>query len=71
MNNWLGLNDKELVILSLEHPPIWISLVHAALTQKSFNKSFVTTVVDKYNKSGKGDEFLKALIDLTKSQKKE
>jgi hypothetical protein len=68
-NNWLGLNGKELVILSLEHPPTWISLVYAALTQKSFNKSFISNIAEKLNKKGKGDDFLKSLIYLTREYK--
>lgn len=64
-NNWIGSNGKELALLSLEHPPTWISLVYAGLTQRSFKKNFVTSVVDKNSKRGKGDEFLKALQTLT------
>jgi len=26
VNNWFGLNSKEMMILSLEHPPTWITI---------------------------------------------
>ncbi len=70
-NNWIGLNGKELVLLSLEHPPTWISLVFAALTQRSFSKNVIGTIVEKLNKKGSGDEFLKALVYLTREYKED
>lgn len=66
-NNWLGLNGKELAILSLEHPPTWIALVYAALMQRNFKKNYIAVLVDKMNKRGKGDEFLKAYIYLIRN----
>lgn len=70
-NNWIGLNGKELVLLSLEHPPTWISLVFAGLTQRSFSKNVIGTIVEKLNKKGTGDEFLKALVYLTREYKED
>lgn len=68
-NNWFGLNGKELVLLSLEHPPTWIALVYAALTQRSFKKSYIGSIVEKLNKRDTGDEFLKSLIYMTREYK--
>lgn len=68
-NNWLGSNGKELTLLSLEHPPTWLSLVYASLTQRSFKKSFIATVVDKLDKRGKGEDFLENLVIATKEYK--
>jgi hypothetical protein len=65
-NNWFGLNGKELVMLSLEHPATWISLCYAAITQRSFNKNFIGNIVDKLNRRGRGEEFIKALSLNTK-----
>lgn len=59
--NWLGANGKELIGLALEHPPTWISLVYAAITQRTFKRNFVTTVVERLSKRGNGDAFVKAL----------
>jgi len=58
-NNWIGSEGKQLVLLATEHPPTWISLVHAALTQKAFQRNYITTLIDKLNKKGKGEDFLK------------
>lgn len=64
-SNWIGSSGKELALLSLEHPPTWLSLVYASLTQRSFKKNFIATVVDKLDKRGKGEEFTKELFNLT------
>ena len=68
-NNWNGAIGKELAMLSLEHPPTWISLVYSSLTQRSFSKSYIGSIVDKLDKRGKGDEFLKSLISITREYK--
>lgn len=70
-NNWVGASGKELAMLSLEHPPTWISLVYSSLTQRSFQKCYIAGIVDKLDKRGTGDEFLKALIGITKDYKEE
>lgn len=63
-NNWFGLNGKELSLLSIEHPPTWISLVYASLTQKSFKKNYITSIVDKTDRRGTGSDFVKSLSNL-------
>lgn len=68
-NNWVGLNGKELITLAIDHPPTWIALVYAALQQRSFKKNYLTSIVDKTNKRGIGDEFLTSLIYMTKEYK--
>lgn len=68
-NNWNGAIGKELAMLSLEHPPTWISLVYSSLTQRSFSKSYIGSIVDKLDKRGKGEEFLKSLISITREYK--
>ena len=59
--NWMGANGKELISLALEHPPTWISMVYAAITQRTFKRNYVTTVVERLSKRGNGDAFVKAL----------
>lgn len=68
-NNWMGANGKEMALLSLEHPPTWLSLVHASLTNRSFKKNFIATVVDKHDKRGKGEEFLTQFTSITREYK--
>lgn len=66
--NWPAADGKELVTLSLEHPPTWLTLVSASLTNRSFKKSFVASIVDKLDKRGKGEDFLDALGVIVKEQ---
>lgn len=68
-NNWVGLNGKELVLLALDHPPTWIALVYSSLTQRSFKKNYITTVTEKLNKRGNGDDFLKNLVYMVRDYK--
>lgn len=63
-NNWIGVNGRELVLLALEHPPTWVSLVYSAITQRSFKKNFVTTVVERLSKRGKDAVFIKQVDSL-------
>lgn len=68
-NNWNGSIGKELAMLSLEHPPTWISLVYSSLTQRSYSKSYIGGLVDKLDKRGKGEEFLKSLVAYVREYK--
>jgi len=70
-NNWLSSTGKELSLLSLEHPPTWLSLVYAALTNQSFKKNFISIVVERLDKKGKGEEFIKELFSISHNYLKE
>lgn len=70
-NNWIGANGKELCLLSLEHPPTWLSLVYVSLTQRSFKKNFIASVVDKLDKRGKGEDFINTLANIIHEYKEE
>lgn len=65
--NWVGSNGREMILLSLEHPPTWVSLVYAAVTQRSFKKNFVTTVVERLSKRGKDEDYIKQLEGIVRN----
>lgn len=67
-NNWYSTQGGDLAMLSLEHPPTWISLVSSCLTTKTYRASYISKVVEGKNKRGSGDEFLKDLNALVKTQ---
>lgn len=67
VNNWFSTQGADLPMLSLEHPPTWISMVGACVTSKSYRNSYISKVVDSKNKRGSGDEFLKDLNALIRS----
>jgi len=63
-NNWFGINAKDLLMVALEHPPTWISMVYMALTDRLYSKNFIGNIVDKVSKHGKGDEFITLIKEL-------
>lgn len=63
-NSWFGVNSKENVLVALEHPATWISIVYASLNNRSFNKSVISQISIKLDKKGKGEEFSKSVEDI-------
>lgn len=43
---WYGANSAELVAVSLEHPPTWVTLIYRAATNRSFHKARLATMVN-------------------------
>lgn len=68
-NNWIGSDSKSLVLLATEHPPTWIAILRSAITHRSYKRSFISSVVEKMDKRGKGDDFLKHYTAITKQYK--
>lgn len=66
-NNWFGQNANELTLVSLTHPPTWISLVYSALSDRGFRNSFITKISESRSKRGTGQEFVKEMTNLIKS----
>ena len=69
VNNWFGLNSKEMMILSLEHPPTWITIFNSSLENKSYKNSYISKIAEKVNKKGAGDIFTKQLKLLVSEYK--
>ena len=67
--SWFGLNAKEMVLLSLDHPPTWCALVYACLTQRSFKNAGLAKIVEQRNKKNIGEEYLTELVYYTKTYK--
>lgn len=59
-NIWFGVNAKENIAVSLEHPPSWIAMVYAAAQERTFKNSGLTKTVELLGKRGVGDEFLRS-----------
>jgi hypothetical protein len=65
--NWYGHNSKDLVGAALEHPPTWIALVYASLNLRSFKNTYISNVVNKLDKRGAGEAFMREYLSETKS----
>lgn len=68
-NSWFSIQGSELAMLSLQHPPTWVSLVNACLTTKSYRNSYIGKIVDAKDKRGAGEELLKGVNMLTQLYK--
>ena len=56
-NSWYGTNAKEILSIALEHPPTWISVVYAAITERGYKNSMLAEVAKHYSKQGAAEEF--------------
>ncbi|HXQ35150.1 MAG TPA: hypothetical protein VN843_14135 [Anaerolineales bacterium] len=57
-NTWYGVNSKDIITVALEHPPTWMSVVHAAMQEKTFRSSMVYKIAERVNKRGSANEYL-------------
>ena len=65
-NTWYGTNAKELISVALEHPPTWISMVFATMTERTYKSSSLYKLIETQAKRGNGDEFKMNYVDLMK-----
>ena len=68
INTWFssGVNSHEVMAMALEHPPTWITLVYTAITERSYKKTTVYRVAERYSKRGLGEDFVKSYIRIVK-----
>lgn len=64
MNNWYGLNAKEIVCVGLEHIPTWYALVYSALNDRSYKTTGLAKVVLANDKKDMGKSFSCNLMNL-------
>jgi hypothetical protein len=63
-NIWYGLHAKELIAAGLEHPPTWIAIVYATMTERSYRSSQLYKTIELAAKRGNGEEFRLNYQDL-------
>ena len=62
--SWFGMSAKELLAVALEHPPSWIALVNSALTERTYRKSLLSRISERYAGNKGGNDFIKAFESL-------
>jgi len=62
-NSWYGPGGSEVVIMGLEDIPTWVTLLYSALSNKTFKRSRLATMLEKIGTKVKGREFIK-LMDI-------
>lgn len=63
-SSWFGNNAAELLAVSLEYPPTWISLVYTSLTERSFKNANLSKIVERYGKNNADNEFTRSFVSL-------
>lgn len=63
-SSWFGMSAKEILAVSLEHPPTWISVIYSALTERTFKNSMIAKIADRFAGSKGGEDFIKSYVSL-------
>lgn len=63
-NSWYGTNAKEMLAVAMEHPPTWISIVFATLTERSYKSSALYKLIEMQGKRGNAEEFKMNYLEL-------
>ena len=63
-NSWYGANAKDLLSVALEHPPTWIAIVFATMTERSFKSSGLNKLIETQAKRGNSDEFRMNYVEM-------
>lgn len=58
--SWYGTDASELIRCAFEHPPTWIALVYAAVSDRTYKTSIISRTAEVLAKRGRGDEFVAA-----------
>lgn len=67
-STWYGANAKDIIPVALEYPPAWISIVYAAMTEKTYRNSPIYKLVEIQAKRSAGvGEFQRNFADLIES----
>jgi hypothetical protein len=65
-NSWYGTNAKEILSVSIEHPPTWIAIVYASLSERTYKNSSIYRIAERFGKRGASDEFINGYKRLVK-----
>lgn len=61
---WFGANASEYVAVSLEYPPLFITLIYRALVDRSYHNATLTRFVELSNRRDAGNEFTRNLVNF-------
>lgn len=56
-NTWYGNNARDIIAVALEHPPTWIAVVFAALTEKTYKSCQLYRLIEAQARGGNVSEF--------------
>lgn len=62
--SWFGTYARELIAVSLEHPPTWISIMVAAYSERTYRNTILAKVAERKANRTAGDNFTRAVYNL-------
>lgn len=63
---WYGLHAKEIVAVSLEHPPTWVTIVRAAAANNTYKSTAVYRSVERMARKANLQEFVRNVEGLAR-----
>lgn len=63
-NSWFGINARELIGVSLEHPPTWISLVLSAYSERTYRNTILAKSAERKASKAAIDSFIRSVYNL-------
>lgn len=67
-NIWFGPGAEESLIISLESMPMWLCVVYSAISDNTYKRSRLTSILDKHSRQINAKEFSKNLELLMKEK---
>ena len=61
---WFGTNAKELIVVALEHPPTWMSILMLAFSERTFKNSGVTKIAERSGNKDTGNTYLRSMLNM-------
>lgn len=68
-SSWFGNNAAELIAVSLEHPPTWISIIYASISERSYRNANLSKIVEVQSKGGADASFTRSFVSLVQEAK--
>ena len=66
--SWYGNSAKEIISVSLEHPPTWNALVYTVLSERTYKNSIIYKTAERFAKRGAADSYIASYNNLIKGR---
>lgn len=65
--SWYGANGKEIIAISLEHPPTFMTMIYAGATEKLFRRSLLNKLVERLPVKNQVPDYVRQIQQLTQN----
>lgn len=62
--SWFGMNAREIAAVSLEHVPTFVMMIYSCFTDRSYNRTPLAKIAEKYKGNKGADSFVLSLKSL-------